>query len=543
MSGTRGRRPAGSTARQDIAAAAKRQFAESGYPGTTIRSIAREARVDARLVTHYYGSKQHLFMQVFDLPLMPERIIDTALAEASAGKVPFGFVFARELVRLLRTPEFAQAASGMLRAAATEPEAAALISVFIRERIIGPLLTRIGRDTDPMRGVLAGSQVAGLVLSMLVVQVEPLPDADEDRLVALLGPVFQHYLIGSDQASAPAGAPPEEGAGRTGSARALASPPTRSTTVVPMSSTSTGRVPSRRERPLPDGMTATDHPLPSIRIETPQCQGRVLRQGAQVLEWAPASTGPVLWVSSESRFATGAPVRGGVPVCFPWFSTGTDGHHQPSHGIARVSTWQLIESGMPDGIAHLLFQLTSDDIAGSEAPDALPGGATAYLSVGMADKLRIDLTVQAGTEELTFEEALHTYYSVGEVKQVSIEGLDGLGYVDKTAAGARRTQDGDVRFEGEVDRVYDHGGSARIVDPLLHRTITVVKRNSANTIVWTPGHEQVSTMADVQDTDWNAFVCVESGNVGDHAVTLQPGQSHTMTMVVDVALDATRAEA
>ena len=539
MPGTRGRRPAGSTARQDIAAAAKRQFAESGYPGTTIRSIAREAKVDPRLVTHYYGSKQHLFMEVFDLPLMPERMIDTALAEAAGGEVPFGFVFARELVRLLRTPEFAQAASGMLRAAATEPEAAALISIFIRERIIGPLLARIGRDSEPLRGVLAGSQVAGLVLSMLVVQIEPLPSADEDRLVALLGPVFQHYLIGSDQPSAPEVAPPADAARRPGSERALASPPTNATTVVPMSSTSTGRESGRRERPLPDGMTATDHPMASIGIETPQCSGLVLRQGAQVLEWAPTSTGPVLWVSSKARFGGGDAVRGGVPVCFPWFSGGLDGRHRPSHGIARVSTWQLIESGMPDGIGHLLFQLTSDDIAGSEAPDALPGGATAYLSVGMADKLRIDLTVQAGTEEFVFEEALHTYFSVGEVKQVRVEGLDGLGYLDKTASGARRTQDGDVRFDGEVDRIYDHDGVTRLVDPLLHRTITVAKRNSASTIVWSPGHEQVSTMTDVQETDWNAFVCVESGNVGERAVTLQPGQSHTMTMVVDVTLNAT----
>ena len=204
MPRTRGRRPAGSTARSDIATAAKRQFADLGYPGTTIRSIAREAHVDPRLVTHYFGTKQALFMEVFDLPLMPERILDTALSEAAERGVPFGYAFARELVRLLRTPDFAQAASGMLRAAATEPEAAALISVFIRERIIAPLLAKLGRDTEPLRGVLAGSQIAGLVLSMLVVQVEPLPSADEDALVALLGPVFQHYLIAPEPSGLPA---------------------------------------------------------------------------------------------------------------------------------------------------------------------------------------------------------------------------------------------------------------------------------------------------------------------------------------------------
>ncbi len=204
MAGTRGRRPAGSTTRDDIATAAKRQFADLGYPGTTIRSIAREARVDPRLVTHYFGTKQDLFMAVFDLPIVPEQLLDQAFADAQATGTPFGHAFARHVVRLLRTPEFGQAASGMLRAAATEPAAAELISVFIRQRVIGPILTRIGREDEPLRGVLAGSQVAGLVLAMLVVQVDPLPRADEDSIVELLGPVFEHYLVGAASDRRPA---------------------------------------------------------------------------------------------------------------------------------------------------------------------------------------------------------------------------------------------------------------------------------------------------------------------------------------------------
>ncbi len=303
-----------------------------------------------------------------------------------------------------------------------------------------------------------------------------------------------------------------------------------------MSSTTTGREAVRRERPLPDGMTVSDHPLPSIGIETPQCTGSVLRQGAHVLEWAPASTGPVLWVSSKAEFQPGHEVRGGVPVCFPWFGAGVDGHRTPSHGVARTSTWQLIESGMPEGVGHLLFQLTSSDIADGPDPDALPGGAAAYLSVGMADTLRLDLTVQAGTEEFTFEEALHTYFSVGDLKRVSVEGLDGLDYLDKTEGYAQHTQDGDVTFDGEVDRIYEHSGRARIVDPLLQRTVTVAKRNSASTIVWNPGSDKATSIPDVEDAAWSGFVCVETGNVREHAITLQPGESHTMTMVVDVAL-------
>ena len=203
MAGTRGRRPGESTTRDDIATAAKRQFADLGYPGTTIRSIAREAGVDPRLVAHYFGTKQDLFMAVFDLPIEPEQVLEQTLADTRTTGTPFGYAFARQVVRLLRTPEFAQAASGMLRAAATEPAAAELISVFVRHRIIGPLLARIGRENEPLRGVLAGSQVAGLVLAMLVVRVDPLPEADEDDLVDLLGPVFQHYLVGAPRVRRP----------------------------------------------------------------------------------------------------------------------------------------------------------------------------------------------------------------------------------------------------------------------------------------------------------------------------------------------------
>lgn len=294
---------------------------------------------------------------------------------------------------------------------------------------------------------------------------------------------------------------------------------------------------STSQRRLPEGFTRTDQPAEGITIDLPAGSAQVLTHGAHLLAWAPAGTGPVLWVSSESRFGENDAVRGGIPICFPWFGPGVSGDRTPAHGVARLAPWKLTETGAPDGVAHLLFTLTSADIADTAAPDALPDGVTAYFSIGLDDTLRLDFTVTAGTEPFTFEEALHTYFSVGDVQQTTVEGLDGLPIFDKAAGGLEGVQEGPVTFSGEVDRVIDHDGAATIVDPVLHRSITIAKRDSASTIVWNPGPEKAAAMADMPDEEWSGFVCVESGNVREHAITLQPGESHTMTVIYTVTLD------
>lgn len=290
---------------------------------------------------------------------------------------------------------------------------------------------------------------------------------------------------------------------------------------------------SAADRRLPQGLTRTSEPADGIAIEVPDATGTVVRHGAQVLSWTPKGTSEVLWLSPDSRFGPGSSIRGGIPVCFPWFGPGVSGDRTPAHGIARTSDWQLTEIGVPDQVAHLLFRLTGNDIADSPAPDALPGGAHAFLSVALDDTLRLDLTVQAGSEPFTFEAALHTYFRVGDVRRVRVEGLDGHAYRDKVS-GSDQEQRGDVTFDGQVDRVYDTTASATIVDDVLGRSIVVAKRNSASTIVWNPGEELARGMADVPDDAWPRFVCVEVGNVGAHQIELQPHESHTMTLLCSV---------
>ncbi len=191
MAGPRGRRPGDSRARDAIAEAARRQFAELGYPGTTLRAIAKEAGVDTRLVTHYFGSKQKLFVSVLELPFDPE----TALVVLLDGdRDDVGLRVAHFITGVLATPSAQATITGMLRAAASEDAAAAMLRDLLISRILGPLAQAIGGDQPELRAGLMGSQIAGLSFARFVVGLPVLAEAGQAVLVAALAPVFQHYL-------------------------------------------------------------------------------------------------------------------------------------------------------------------------------------------------------------------------------------------------------------------------------------------------------------------------------------------------------------
>lgn len=196
MPSTRGRRPGSSTTREEILGAAKRQFADLGYPAATMRSIAREAGVDPRLVTHYFGSKQELFMAVFELPFVPDALSHGEMQQATSEGRPVGELFTRRLLELLRTPSFAQAATGLVRAAATEPEVAVLVRRFMMENIVGPVLGRLAPDNEELRGAAVCTQITGIIMGLLIVGLDPITAATDEQLVAIYAPTFERYLRG-----------------------------------------------------------------------------------------------------------------------------------------------------------------------------------------------------------------------------------------------------------------------------------------------------------------------------------------------------------
>jgi AcrR family transcriptional regulator len=208
MTAHRGRRPAGSGTRDAIAVAARRQFAEHGYPGTTLRAIAQEAGVDTRLVAHYFGSKQELFATVLELPFDPATVIDVVIADDLAG---VGRRLAEFLFSVLDSPEGGRTVTGMLRAAASEDQAALMIRDVLVERVLTPVTARLGGENPQRRAALMGSQIAGMAFARYIVKLPPLVDADSADLAAAIGPVLEYYLTAPLDGTATIGVPPPVG--------------------------------------------------------------------------------------------------------------------------------------------------------------------------------------------------------------------------------------------------------------------------------------------------------------------------------------------
>jgi glucose-6-phosphate 1-epimerase len=255
------------------------------------------------------------------------------------------------------------------------------------------------------------------------------------------------------------------------------------------------------------------------------CESSVVDRGAHLLTWAPTDQPPVLWISARPDIAPDASVHSGVPAVFPWFGSGVSGDMTPSHGFARTAKWK--QMGIAEGPTAkvAVFQLDQSKVTSP----LFPGAYRATYAISAGPVLDLALTIEnTGDQEFTYEEALHTYLHVSDVRQVRVEGLDGATYLDKLNNGTESTQSGDITFTGETDRVYRSTSVVRVVDPGLGRVIHVRKISSASTIVWNPWEAKAATMNDITPDDWTNFVCIEGGNVGTDAITLQPEESHTM---------------
>jgi glucose-6-phosphate 1-epimerase len=242
----------------------------------------------------------------------------------------------------------------------------------------------------------------------------------------------------------------------------------------------------------------------------------------------------VLFMSNKSSFAAGKPIRGGVPLIFPWFG-GRAGHPEsPAHGFARTSEWQ-VESLAIDGesVVTLVLQLQSDD----RTRALWPHDFTLRFRVEIARTLTMTLeTGNNSAAPFAFENALHTYFVVGDVRETATTGLAGVEYLDKTDGMKRKTQDAEpIRITQETDRVYENTRTTCIVDdPKMKRRITVEKSGSQTTVVWNPWIAKAAAMPDFGDDEWPQMLCIETANAGANTITLPPGKSHAMRAVVSV---------
>lgn len=252
---------------------------------------------------------------------------------------------------------------------------------------------------------------------------------------------------------------------------------------------------------------ATDS-IPLLKIETEQASCLLSLHGAHVLSFQATGQEPLLWVSPHAVFDGSVAIRGGIPVCAPWFGVNQRDNSKPKHGFLRNRLWQIAEQ--TDNAVVLEYRSTEDDLALFNYP------FSAQLKVTVTGQLQIDFAItNLSQQTMPLSWALHSYHPVSDLAACKVEGLDGCEYLDNTKGLRRHQQQGDVGFNGEVDRVYHHVPETQTID----QAIRVSAQNAPTAIVWNPGEEQGQQMADVKD-GWNQYICLERGAAFDNEIQL-----------------------
>lgn len=268
--------------------------------------------------------------------------------------------------------------------------------------------------------------------------------------------------------------------------------------------------------------------LPKVEIKTEWSTAEVYLFGAHATRFQKNGESPLLFLSESSQFVPGKAIRGGVPIVFPWFGPRAGASQ---HGFARVTNWELRETAeMPDGSVSLCFDLPEEVTRSNDV------NARVSYRVTVHETLTLELTVTNSSADapLSFEDCLHTYFTVGNIDAVTIAGLKGVSYFDRLDHLARKVEtDEAIRIASEVDRTYvDTTAAVEIHDASLRRVIRVDKSGSASTVVWNPWVEKSRAMSDFGDEEYRQMVCVESGNVTQNRITLAPGRSSVLKVVL-----------
>lgn len=279
---------------------------------------------------------------------------------------------------------------------------------------------------------------------------------------------------------------------------------------------------------IPGRVTLTEGQgeLPRIEVTTNRSTAELYLHGAHVTGFQKQGEPPLLFTSQCSRFTVNQPIRGGVPIIFPWFGAREGG---TAHGFARLADWELIEtSTLPSGGATLRFSLPELPEAATWPPFA------AYYVVTVTDRLTMELIVvnTSVDQSFSFENCLHTYFTVGDINAVSVTGLKGVTYQDKVENFAQKVEDQDaIRIDAEVDRVYfDTTAPVEIHDSSLRRIIRLEKTGSDSTVVWNPWIARSQQIPDFGTDEYKRMLCVESGNIGKNWVNLAPGQTSVLRL-------------
>ena len=262
-------------------------------------------------------------------------------------------------------------------------------------------------------------------------------------------------------------------------------------------------------------------------VNNSHSRAMIALQGAHVMTWTPHGEQPVIWLSRAAQFAPGKSIRGGVPICWPWFGPHASDAKLPGHGYARTVPWEVMASrSLPDDRTVLVLRLVENDATRKQWPHTTP--VEAHITVGATLEVELVTRNSAGAP-VTIGDALHTYFEVSDIREVKIHGLGGCPYLDKVDGGNRKQQQGPVTIGSEVDRIYlESTADCLIEDPRWQRRIRISKRGSGSTVVWNPWIEKAAKMGDFGSRGYLNMVCVESANAAEDVVTVAAGGEHRL---------------
>jgi glucose-6-phosphate 1-epimerase len=259
----------------------------------------------------------------------------------------------------------------------------------------------------------------------------------------------------------------------------------------------------------------------------------IVLQGAHLTRWTPRKQQPVIWLSPVAKFAAGKSIRGGVPICWPWFGPHASDAKLPGHGFARTVPWEVIASkAMQNGATQIAFRLVESDATRAQWPHASP--VEFLITVG--DTLAMQLiTRNTSNAPITIGDALHTYFAVSDIREVYIHGLGQCPYLDKMDGGKRKQQNGPVVISAETDRIYLQSSADCVIEDIpWRRRIRISKYGSNSSIVWNPWLDKANAMGDFGPDGYLHMVCVESANAAEDVVTIAPGAEHRLSVTYHV---------
>lgn len=269
------------------------------------------------------------------------------------------------------------------------------------------------------------------------------------------------------------------------------------------------------------------------KVNSEQCQATIAIQGAQLLSWMPKDQQPVIWLSDDAKYIEGKAIRGGIPVCWPWFGAYTGNNDFPSHGFARTSLWNVIGTDkLGSGEVMLRLSLPHKE----EHRQYWSHLTELELQIVLGSELRMSLiTRNRGNESITLSQALHTYFTVSDISKVQITNLEQIEFIDALDDWQRKVEAAPIKINAEIDRIYQNTRPSCVIkDSGFQRQIKVTTERSASTVVWNPWIDKSSRLGDMGENGYLKMVCVESGNIAEHSVQIGSGEEHSLSVYYQI---------